>query len=94
MKTPNYIEFMRTSVPGPYGIPLKVIEQNEKEILIEIEIDDIIHGFPVKVSDITNSIASPIDEDLLFVEITPDAMSKLYGKISSVVKSEANPYIL
>ena len=79
MKKPTYIEFMRTSVPGPYGIPLKVIEQSDEEILIEIEIDD---------------IASPIDEDLLFVEITPDAMSKLYGKISSVVKSEANPYIL
>lgn len=94
MKKPTYIEFMRTSVPGPYGIPLKVIEQNEKEILIEIEIDEVIHGFPVKVTDITNSIASPIDEDLLFVEITPDAMSKLYGKISAVVKSESNPFVL
>lgn len=94
MKKPTYIEFMRTSVPGPYGIPIKVIEQNEKEMLIEIEIDDVIHGFPVKMADITSSIASPDDEDLLFVEISPDAMSKLYGKISSVIKSEANPFIL
>lgn len=94
MKKEKYVELMRTSTPGPYGIPLKVIEQNDKEILIEIEINDVIHGFPIKVSDVLNSIASPVDEDLMFIEITPDAMSKLYGKISSVVKSEANPYIL
>lgn len=94
MKKANYIEFMRTSTPGPYGIPLKVIEQNEKEILFEIEIDGIVHGFPVKMTDVTNSIASPLDEDLLFVEIEPAAMSKLYGKISAVVKSDSNPFIL
>jgi hypothetical protein len=94
MNKPNYIEFMRTSTPGPYGIPIKVVEQNENEMLIEIEIDDVIHVFPVKMEDVVSSITSPMEENLCFVDIKPDAMSKLYGKISAVVRSENNQFIL
>lgn len=94
MSKMQYIEFIRTSTPGPYGIPLKVVEQSEKEILFEIEIDNIIHSFSVKAEDVLNTISSPDQSDLCFVEITPDSMAKLYGKITAVVKSEKNQFIL
>ncbi len=94
MNKMRQIEFIRTSTPGPYGIPLNVVDQNENEILFEIEIDGIIHSFSVKMSDVMNTIAAPEQSDLFFIEISPDAMAKLYSKISAVVKSEKNQFIL
>lgn len=94
MNKGSYIEFIRTSTPGPYGIPLKTVEQNDKEVLFEIEIDNMIHTFSVKTEDIMNTVASPEREDLFLLDITPDAMARLYGKISAVVRSEKNQFIL
>ena len=94
MNNINYIEFIRTSTPGPYGIPLKVVDNNESEILFEIEIDDTIHSFSIKREDVISGIVSPDQRDLMFVEIGVESMSKLYGKISAVIKSEKNQFML
>jgi hypothetical protein len=94
MKKGNSIEFIRTSTPGPYGIPLKVVDANDTEILFEVEIDEAIHTFSIKRSDVMNTIASPDMENLFLLDITPDSMARLYGKISAVVRSEKNQFIL
>lgn len=94
MNNVKYIEFMRTSTPGPYGIPLTVINHNENEIMFEIEIDNTIHGFSIPKTEIVSSIVSPGQNDLYFVEITPSTMSSLYEKITAVVRSEENTFIL
>jgi hypothetical protein len=94
MNKMSYVEFIRTSTPGPYGIPLKVVEQDEKVILFEIEIDDVRHSFSIGTNDILNNIASPEQDGLYLLEISPESMAKLYSKISNVVKSEKNQFIL
>lgn len=88
------IEFVRTSTPGPYGIPLDVVDQNDREILFEIEIDGVTHTFSIDTKDVAYTMFSPEDSDLWFVEIGPDAMARLYGKIAAVMKSEKNVFIL
>jgi len=94
MKQETYIEFLKTSTPGPYGIPLKVIEENEKEILFQIEIDNVFHTFGIKKSDIINFISSPDQQDLTYLDVSVESMARLYSKISAVVTSEKNQFIL
>jgi hypothetical protein len=94
MTEDKYIEFLRISTPGPYGIPLKVVEDNDNEILFQIEIDDILHTFGIQKSEIVNMISSPDQENLTYLDVSIKSMAKLYSKISAVVHSEKNQFIL
>lgn len=97
MKNPSYIEFVRTETPGPYGIPLKISSWGEKEILFDIDIDGITHSFPLKRDKIVDSMTSFSDdteETTLVACLSIDDMARLYSKISAVVKSEKNQFII
>lgn len=97
MKNPSYIEFVRTETPGPYGIPLKISSWKDDEILFDIEIDGITHSFPLKRKSIEQSVTSfseDSEDTTLIVCLSVDEMASLYGKISAVVKSEKNQFIL
>lgn len=89
----KFIQFIKTSTPGPYEVPLKVAAMGRDSISFEIEIDDMIHVFDVKKKDIISDLPSESLEERL-IEISPSAMSSLYSKICGVIKSEDNRFIL
>lgn len=93
----QYLEFIRTDTPGPYGIPLKISNWGKDEILFDIDIDGVTHSFPLKKEHIENSIAAPLpngENNVLYVSISIKEMAKLYSKISSVIKVEKNEFML
>lgn len=97
MNNPSYIEFVRTETPGPYGIPLKISSWGEDEIMFDIEIDGITHSFPLKRKNIEQSVISfseETEDTTLIACLSVNEMASLYGKISAVVKSEKNQFIL
>lgn len=89
----KFIQFIRTSTPGPYEVPLKVASIGKDRISFEIEIDDMIHVFDVKKKDIISDLPSENLEERL-LEISPTAMSQLYSNICGLIKSEDNRFIL
>jgi hypothetical protein len=101
MNAPDYIEFLGSGTPGPYNIPLKVSSWEENEILFDIDIDGIIHSFPLKTKHIENSIMRNSTSDdgdpggsVLYVSISNKEMANIYGKISSIIKVEKNDFML
>lgn len=93
----EYVEFLRTDTPGPYGIPLKISNWGKDEILFDIDIDGVTHSFPLKHKHIENSVGSNVDEHdgkLLYVSVSIDEMAKIYSKISSIIKVEKNDFML
>lgn len=93
MNNYNNIQFIKTTTPGPYDVPLKIVKEKPETISFEIEIDDAIHIFEVAKKEIVTSFPSE-DLDTLLLEISGSAMSSLYSKICAVMKSEENRFIL
>jgi hypothetical protein len=93
MNKEQYIQFIKTSTPGPYDVPLKVVNVKNESISFEIEIDNVIHTFEISRKDIISDIPSE-DLETRLVEIDSTAMSSLYSKICSVMKSEENRFML
>jgi hypothetical protein len=93
MNKEQYIQFIKTSTPGPYDVPLKVVNVKNESISFEIEIDNVIHTFEISRKNIISDIPSE-DLETRLVEIDSTAMSSLYSKICSVMKSEENRFML
>lgn len=93
MTNKQYIQFIKTSTPGPYDVPLKIVDVKDQSISFEIEIDNTIHTFQINRKDIVSDFPSE-DLEVVIVEINKDSMSSLYSKICSVMKSEENRFIL
>lgn len=88
----THVEFLKTSTPGPFGVPLKIVEIKDDRFLLEIEIDSIFHSFPVRSSSIVSVTPEPTDTSLALVEITENEMADFFRKISTVVKSKKNEF--
>lgn len=93
MNNYNNIQFIKTTTPGPYDVPLKIVKDKPEGISFEIEIDDAIHIFEVNKKEIISSFPSE-NLDTLLLEISTAAMSTLYSKICAVMKSEENKFML
>jgi hypothetical protein len=89
-KSAEKIIFLKSNSPGPYDIPMNVVDENETRYLFEIEIDDAFHSFPILKEDIVSSISLPSEDSTIMVELKKEAMEVLYRDIVSMVRSNNN----
>lgn len=89
----THVQLVKGKCQGPYGVPLKVLDENDHRLLIEVEIDDACHGFQLKKKSIKEMSRNKYDPSIAMVSIADEDMNDLFRRISSVALSERNGFI-